>query len=256
MKMTETRRFAEALGSWLHLEACCFRAGLFSESSFKSAIGNVASCLHGDHKAARVHADYPLAAIQRVPDGERKPSGGRKRSVDFALIYDDGRQPVSEPQVLIEAKWAGSSHCTTSNLIADFVRLCLMKRQHPTATCLLVLAGHSANINKVLSRRPFAGNYRDVIRCTGGHSNSSFNFRSNDAEHRSAFGGAISAFHSANIKVPIRFWISGAAPYPAPGKFQAIAWEIRGVDERNLKPEDWPAAKTKKAKDLAEDELL
>jgi len=110
MRISDARRFAEALGSWMHFEACCFRAGLFSESSFKSAIGSVASSLHAEHKAARVHADYPLAAIQRVPVAGRKTVSGRKRSVDFALIYDDGRQPASDPEVLIEGKWAGSSH--------------------------------------------------------------------------------------------------------------------------------------------------
>lgn len=255
MKMTDTRRFAEALGSWLHFEACCFRAGLFSESSFKSAIGSVASSLHGDHKAARVHADYPLQAIQRLPEPGKKGHPGRKRSVDFALIYDDGRQAVSEPQVLIEAKWAGSSHCSTSNVVADLIRLCLMKRHHPSATCMLVLAGHSTNIKKVLSSRPFIGNYRDVIRCTDGHSHSSFRFKSNDAEHRTAFGTAIYSFHAAKLKVPNRFSVSGAAPYPPTGRFQAIAWEIREVDKLNLKPDEWPTRKLKIIKSPIEEEL-
>lgn len=256
MRMTDTRRFAEALGSWMHFETCCFRAGLFSESSFKSAIGSVASSLHGDHKAARVHADYPLAALQRVPDAERKIGGGRKRSVDFALIYDDGRQPASNPQVLIEAKWAGSSHCSVTNLVADFIRLCLMKRAHPEATCLLVLAGHSKDVNKVLSRRPFVGGTRDVIPSNGG-ANKSFKFLPRDAAHQSAFAGAVSAFHQANLRVPIRFSVSGSAPYPAvAAKFQAVAWEVGSVDNRDLSRDEWPAPTKSRAAKLIEDAIV
>lgn len=255
MRMTETRRFAEALGSWMHLEACCFRAGLFSESSFKGAIGSVASSLHASHRAARVHADYPLAAIQRVPDGERKSNGGRKRSVDFALIYDDGRQPVSEPEVLIEAKWAGSSHCTVTNVVADLIRLCLMKRAHPNAKCLFVLAGHSRNVRAMLSRRPFVGGTRDVVRRSGTGANTKFAFLPKDAEHHKSFVSAVSAFHGANLEVPIGFTVSGSTLYPTDATFQAIAWEIRAVDNRNLSRPEWPAPKKRRERGLTENSI-
>jgi len=246
--MTHARRFAEALGSWMHFEACCFRAGLFSESSIKSAIGSVASSLHGDHKAARVHADYPLAAIQRVANGPRDGGSGRKRCVDFALVYDDGRKPPSEPQVLIEAKWAGSSHCTVTNVMADFVRLCLMKRAHPTATCLFILAGPSKQVDAVLSKRPFVGGSRDAIRCTAKGSNTKFKFLHRRPEHLKAFARAIAGFHEVNLSVPIGFSVSGSLPYPAtPAKFKAIAWEIRGVEKENLSRNEWPSPARKKS---------
>ncbi|MEN5155474.1 hypothetical protein [Stenotrophomonas muris] len=247
--MKHTRRFAEALGSWMHFEACCFRAGLFSESSFKAAIGSVASSLHGDHKAARVHADYPLPAIQRVPVVGEKSGGGRKKNVDFALIYDDKRMPVSEPQVLIEAKWAGSSHCTVSNLMADFVRLSLMKRAHPDAVCLFVLAGHVTNIDAVLLRRPFKGERRDTLPVDGSISSKKFKFLHRDAEHQKAFSGLISAFHSSNLNVPIGFSATSSGIYPpSPAKFKAIAWEVLGVEEINLSRAEWPVSKKDKSK--------
>ncbi len=257
MKITETRRFAEGLGSWMHFEACCFRAGLFSESSFKSAIGSVASSLHADHKAARVHADYPLKAIQRIPDSERRISGGRKRSVDFALIYDDGREPPSEPQILIEAKWAGSSHCTVTNLISDFIRLSLMKRAHENAICMMILAGHARDVDKVLSRRPFVGGKKDVIRSNGRGTVTKFNFHSKSLEHQKEFASAINGFHAANLDVPVGFLTSGSAPYPsAPAKFKAVAWEVRAVDSRNLCRNEWPISKKKRNARLRPDALL
>jgi hypothetical protein len=258
MKMTCARRFAEALGSWMHLEACCFRAGLFSESSLKSAIGAVASSLRANHAAARVHADYELHAIQRVPDAERKLNGGRKRSVDFALIYDDRREPPSDPEVLIEAKWAGSSYCSISNLITDFIRLSIMKRAHPGASCLFVLAGHSRDLDAVLRRRPFAPGGRGSINCVGGGSIRKFRFMPSDRGHRRYFGAAISAFHGANIDVPVAFDISASSPYPPlPAKFRAVAWEVKAVDQKNLNPGDWPKPRIKKAANiLVEDAIV
>lgn len=255
MQLTETRRFSEALGSWMHFEACCFRAGLFSESSFKSAIGSVASSLHAKHKAARVHADYPLSSIQKVPDAERRIGGGGKRSVDFAIIYDDGREPASNPELLIEAKWAGSSHCTVANVMADFIRLCIMKKAHPDATCLFVLAGHSRDVDKVLSRRPFIGGKKDIVRFNGSGTITKFKFLPKNLEHQRAFAPAISEFHAANLRVPIAFCTTGSLPYPAaPAKFKAVAWEVRSVDPQSLAPDEWP--KPKKKSELADNEIL
>jgi len=254
--MTATRRFAEALGSWMHFETCCFRAGLFSESSFKSAIGSVASSLQAEHRGARVHADYPLSSIQRIPDSERKIGGGRKRSVDFALIYDDGRQPVSEPQILIEAKWAGSSHCSVTNLMADLIRLSLMKRAHQHATCLLVLAGHANDVDKVLLRRPFAGDTKDKVRFDGTGTRRKFRFLPKNSDHQSCFSSAISGFHKANLGVPIAFSTSGSLPYPsAPTKFKAVAWEVHAVHDQNLSRDEWPAPKRKRAAAPEEDTI-
>lgn len=231
----------------MHFEACCFRAGLFSESSFKSAIGSVASSLHANHKAARVHADYPLATIQRAPDADKKSGRGRKRSVDFALVYDDGRQPASDPEVLIEGKWAGSSHCTTANIVGDFIRLCLMKRAYPNATCLLVLAGHTRDLDGLFLRRPFAGGARDVIRCNGTGAITRFKFLHRDSAHQRHFAGIISDFHAVNLDVPISFSVSGSTPYPdGSAKFKAAAWEVREVDVRNLSRTEWPAPKKKR----------
>lgn len=255
MRLTVTRRFAEALGSWMHFEACCFRGGLFSESSFKSALGSVASSLHAQHRAARVHADYALGSIQKVPDAERKIGGGRKRSVDFAIIHDDGRQPPSEPELLIEAKWAGSSHCSTANVTADFIRLCIMKRAHPDAIALFILAGHAKDVDKVLSKRPFAGGRNDVIRYNGSGTITKFKFASTNIEHQRAFAAAISGFHSANLRVPAAFSTTGSLPYPGkPAKFKAAAWEVYSVDPENLAIDAWPISKKKP--ELAENVIL
>ena len=260
MKLSKARRMSEALGSWLHFEACCFRAGLFSESSFKAAIGSVASSLQADHRAARVHADYELPAIQRVPDAERGIGGGRKRSVDFALIYDDGREAPSDPELLIEAKWAGSSHCSVSNIVADFVRLAMMKRAHPNAICLFILAGPFSDVSKVLSKPPFKNQQikKDAI---GFASNMrKFEFRPTSAEHQKHYGAALNAFLSANLSVPAGFTVTSTGCYPhrAPGqtaKFQAVAWEVYYVPRSNISAKEWPQPLKRTKRKLEHEEI-
>jgi len=255
MRISYTRRFAEALGSWMHFEACCFRAGLFSESSLKTAIGSVASSLRANHEAARVHADYPLTAIQRVHNPGQKSARGRKRSVDFALIFNGKDQPSFPPELLIEAKWAGSSHCSVTNIMADFIRLSLMKRAHPTATCLLVLGGHSKDVRNVLLRKPFEGGSRDRIHCDGTGTIRKFKILPNNAGHLSDFAKAIREFHAANLDVPVSFSTSSSGLYPkSPATFQAIAWEVRGVEQGNVSREAWAVAK--KADELIADSVV
>lgn len=257
MDFAHRRRFAEALGSWMHFEMCCFKAGLFSENSFKSAIGSVASSIHASHRGARVHADYQLAAIQKVPDSERKLSGGRKRSVDFALIYDDGREPPSEPEILIEAKWAGSSHCSTANIFADFIRLALMKRAHPDATCLFVLAGKKSDVREILSMPPFEATRRRSDGIEYGKGERKFVLDPASTVHAKHFSAPINAFHKVNLEVPAEFLVIGTSPYPNDSttssvKFQAIAWEICSVGRRNVVASRWPVPtkRTKTQKEL------
>jgi len=177
--------------------------------------------------------------------------------VDFAIIYDDRREPPSDPEFLIEAKWAGSSHCSVANVMADFIRLCVMKRSHPNATCLFVLAGHAKDVDKVLSRRPFIGGKKDVVRCIGGGTISKFKFLPKNLEHLKAFAPAISGFHDANLRVPIAFSTSGSLPYPAaPAKFKAVAWEVHSVDTQNLSDDEWPKARKKSESALSENAIV
>jgi hypothetical protein len=175
--------------------------------------------------------------------------------VDFAIIYDDGREPPSDPELLIEAKWAGSSHCTIANITADLIRLCIMKKAHPDATCMFVLAGHARDVDKVLSRRPFLGGRKDAIRTDGSGTIRKFKFLPKNSEHQHAFASAISSFHAVNLRVPIAFCTSGSAPYPsAPAKFKAAAWEVHSVDPQNLAVGDWK--KPRKRSELAENAIL
>jgi hypothetical protein len=80
MQMTIGRRVAEAVGSWLHLEFCCYRAGLLSEGALKAAVGQVLSSFPISSVGARIYADFPHDALNPIK------KSGRKKAVDFALI--------------------------------------------------------------------------------------------------------------------------------------------------------------------------
>lgn len=149
MPMSVPRRLAEAIESWLHFEYCCFRAGLFSESSLKSAVGQVLSSLPIEEKGARVHADYPHIALN--PNKKR----GRKNEVDFALILDAKGNEEKNADVVVEVKWANSSHCTPDNILKDFLRLAMIKSHSPKTKCVFILAGPLRNITKKINMMPF-----------------------------------------------------------------------------------------------------
>ena len=150
MQMHIARRISEAIGSWLHMEFCCYRAGLLSESSLKAAVGQVLSSFPILVKGERVHADFPHELLN--PSAQ----AGRKRELDFALVLAGKGLSKRNAQIAVEAKWAGSSHCTSSKIFQDFLRLSVIKRGEPATICIFVLAGSHREVLKLLSRMPFA----------------------------------------------------------------------------------------------------
>lgn len=72
MQMHIARRLSEAIGSWLHMEFCCYRAGLFSESSLKAAVGQVLSSFPILVKGERVHSDFPHELLNSGAQSGRK----------------------------------------------------------------------------------------------------------------------------------------------------------------------------------------
>ena len=96
MNMTIGRRLAEAVGSWLHMEFCCYRAGLLSEGALKAAVGQVLSSFPISSKGTRVYADFPHDGLNPV----KRP--GRKKEVDFALILAGKGLPKKNAEVLVD----------------------------------------------------------------------------------------------------------------------------------------------------------
>lgn len=238
MQMHIARRLSEAIGSWLHMEFCCYRAGLFSESSLKAAVGQVLSSFPISVKGERVHADFPHELLN--PSDQ----SGRKRELDFALVLAGSGLAKRDAQIAVETKWAGSSHCTPSNIFQDFLRLSEIKRGDPNTVCIFVLAGSHRQVLKLLSGMPFtaSGKINSGIGSSGNEKRLKPNHT--NMTHRNCFSEPIKNLSSAGFTIPESFVCQshGIHPRQTTGgtvDFQAIAWEIKSVSAANLNITDW-----------------
>lgn len=238
MQMHIARRLSEAIGSWLHMEFCCYRAGLFSESSLKAAVGQVLSSFPILAKGERIHADFPHELL----NPSAKP--GRKKELDFALVLAGRGIPKRNAQIAVEAKWAGSSHCTPSKIFQDLLRLSEIKRGDPNTVCIFVLAGSHRQVTKLLSEMPFTSSGK---RNTGvGSSGNEKRLRPNhtNMDHRCYFSKPIKELSSAGFTLPESFVCQshGIHPRQTVGgtvDFQAIAWEVKSVSADSLNTKVW-----------------
>ena len=239
MQMTIGRRVAEAVGSWLHLEFCCYRAGLLSEGALKAAVGQVLSSFPISAQGTRVHADFPHEALN---PGRRR---GRKKEVDFALILAGRGLPKRNAEVLVEAKWSNSSHCTPENVFTDFLRLVALKRVDPNAKCLFLLAGHTTSFNAITSGMPFScGGPRNTgIGRSGNHKRVTPN--SANASHGIYWKLAIQRLLTDGLAIPDSFVTRSCSVHPIQSDggtvdFQAQCWEVIEVSATNLDLAHWP----------------
>jgi hypothetical protein len=232
MQMSFVRRLAEATGSWLHMEFCCSRGGLMNESALKGAIGQVLSAFPTVTPGARVHSDIHHTALTTG-------KAGAKRCVDFVVAKLPVKGWPSDVEIAIETKWAGSTHCSPSNIGHDFVRLAMIKRADPTAHCLFILAGTATNIEKTLSRAPFTKGVQKNAGIPSDKSQRKTGFDNFKSVHKTAFGEAINDWQALGKKVPRSITTNVAGAYPEQNangtvRFQAIAWEVLAADPHNI----------------------
>lgn len=237
--MTIGRRLAEAVGSWLHLEFCCYRAGLLSEGSLKAAVGQVLSSFPISRGGVRVHADFPHQALNPVK------RTGRKKEVDFALVLTGKGLAKKDAEVLIEAKWTNSGHCTPGNIFTDFLRLAALKRVDPKAHCIFLLAGHARSFTAATGTLPFnCGSTRNTGVGKSGNSKRVTPSRTNH-KHRQHWGNEIADLLQDGIIIPDSFVVRACAVHPIQSEggtvdFQAQCWEITEVSATDLNPKHWP----------------
>lgn len=131
-------RLSVGVTAKLQYDFACNRGHSFGEYHVHGVVNEILSA-NVDPDRLRVHSSYPHPAIQT------EGALGRKRELDF-LIKDKGDDAI---KLCIEAKWAGSGHCTAHNLLLDLCRLHLVKRASPDALCLFVLAGRQDRMNEL-----------------------------------------------------------------------------------------------------------
>ncbi|KVE79466.1 hypothetical protein WI99_27425 [Burkholderia cepacia] len=244
--MSDARRISEAVGSWLHLEFCCRRAGALSENSLKAVVNDVLGTLPQKTPGARVHADYPLAAINQ------NYQKGKYRNVDFALALKPNAKAklYKDADMVVETKWASSSHCTPENIALDFLRLAIIKRNLPDCTCLFVLAGKASDVQAVLATPPFRGaGFKHGIGKKTTPVKAKLNHKSfEDREH---FGPAINELSGHEIPRSFVATATNVHPYQITENafdFQAKAWEVTEADANDLDNVQWWVPKKNKKK--------
>lgn len=149
MNMKPSRRLSEAVGSHLHLEFCCNRAKLFSESALKACVGQVLSTFSTTTAGALAHASYAHPALANPPGTQGTPA------IDYAVFLDT---KVGQPKVeiAVETKWAGSSHCSEANIVKDLIRLQRIKETDQDTVCIFLLAGSSKSLKSLFKKSIFS----------------------------------------------------------------------------------------------------
>lgn len=234
MQMHPARRIAEAIGSWLHLEFCCYRAGLFSETALKAAVGQVLSAFPIVKDGARAYSDFPHDALNPVK------KRGRKKEVDFALLLAAQNLPKRGAEIAIEAKWAGSSHCSPEQIYEDFLRLALIKRMDPACTCIFVLAGKHSTMEELTKSIPFVttGKKNRGIGLKINHKKFEFDLPMSFTK-TSSTSSIVAQWKMAGFSIPRAIIVQTFEAHPRQTAentvdFQARTWHIISADDQNL----------------------
>ncbi|MCW0403790.1 hypothetical protein NB689_000206 [Xanthomonas sacchari] len=160
--LTPLRRIAEAVSARLCYDYLCFKGPLFDESYLSHSVSDII-CSFYDPNTVVIRKNHKHAGL-----GQHAKPKGRKPEIDYV-----GMDLKSNEAILaIEAKWAGSSHCTAENILWDLVRLKILKNLYPRSSCGLLIAGHKSAVDKVFSHKFFAYRTQHPL-------NRSFNKRKN-----------------------------------------------------------------------------
>jgi hypothetical protein len=140
------RRTAEAVAARLNYDYLCYKGPLMDEDYLIHSVSDVL-CSFYDPTKVEIKKKYRHPGLS-----EHAKQLGRKPEVDYIAIQRDS----SKVELAMEAKWAGSSHCTAENILWDLVRLKLIKETHPEAICGLLIAGHKGKTENLFKHKFFA----------------------------------------------------------------------------------------------------
>lgn len=138
------KRLRDGITARLEYDFACERGHGFGEYHLHGVINEIVTAII-DPAIFKQYGGYAHPALNKPPR-----RAGRPREVDF---YVEHRE-TKEGRTCLEAKWAGSSHCTWDNILRDLYRLAFVKEHSPTIECLLVLAGSTANVDLMMKTMP------------------------------------------------------------------------------------------------------
>lgn len=140
------RKLSSGCYGGLEFGFACGRGHLFDEAWLHGLIGEIVGA-NRDTRTTSLKKGFAIDALQKLDRGS-----GRKREVDFALIDTE----TSALTHCIEAKWAGSSHCSPLTILRDIARLAVVSATHPNALCMFVLAGGKTPVADLFLKTPLS----------------------------------------------------------------------------------------------------
>ncbi|WP_309707211.1 hypothetical protein [Armatimonas sp.] len=155
-----------------------------------------------------------------------KTGRGRKPEIDSVVI----NKSSDTIMIAIEAKWAGSSHCTPANILWDIVRLKILVDRNPNCTGVFLIAGHKKNIDVCFSLPFFAPGTQHPLQ-QGNTRKKTFSIRANK-DHQSFIEIQKNAWKKKypNLEVPDSLVTVLEDPTKSANevnRFVAKAWVIR-----------------------------
>lgn len=132
---------AKALRCWLDYQIHCGREQLLSESIMTQPIGEFLLAHYSGYlKPEDNHPQFKQA------------KKGRPRQIDYVLLSREQKFL----DYAVECKWTGSTQPKWQSIVDDVMRLeCLRRPANTQGSCgrFFVLAGHKANVSKLLDGR-------------------------------------------------------------------------------------------------------
>ncbi|SFP51190.1 hypothetical protein SAMN05216229_10359 [Geopseudomonas sagittaria] len=138
------RRVAEAVSARLHYDYLCFKGRMMDEAYLVQSVADILGAFF-DQQTFEIRKNY----VHPYLDGGGK---GRKPEIDYAVIH----RQSNTIQMAIEAKWAGSSHCTPENILWDLMRLKILRDSNPSCIGAFLIAGHKNKMDKCFGAPFFA----------------------------------------------------------------------------------------------------
>lgn len=244
--MKEIELITKGVSAFLQYEFCCLRGNLFGESYLTSAVGNILQSLHGG--VNRV----VLSGYQHPILSAHMKGGGRRPEVDFVVsTYDDSNASqrarskgsklantldVNVLTSAVEAKWAGSSHCTVENVLWDLLRLEMLVNANPKITAILLIAGRTDEVNNLQHKQEL----ETLLSFKSG--SKKVEFLPTDSSKRSLLAKLLTDKSIQSLELPTVLQVAATmnSVEMKKGKgFSAIAWQVRPATNRMVfRPED------------------
>lgn len=211
----------------LEFDYACLRGNGFSELYIHGVILEIlSSVLDGS-----VYAIIPGFADPVLAEASVKL--GRKRELDFVVFNKS--DPKKSPVLVIEVKWADSSHASMDGILADVARLALMSRRYPDAACVFVLAGTRGVVERKMTARRMQR--RKKMRMILAYPYRRGKMTGAQMFLRDGVGGdcTLAAKESRNLQRAVPNYPTKYASmifsqrHESPSRWEVLAWRIEGI---------------------------